>query len=366
MPKQITENSIVIELSEDSVITEFLNHQKRSTRNTYTSYCRRLKEFTNETGKEILANPKLWKKKIFGFQQQLIEKGYSECYAQSACGMIRGFFAYNDMPLFFNHGDSKRLAERNRKTEDYLFSKEDISRMAMVGNLKERYVLLVGKSIGLRAGDFVNLTYGKFRGLKLDSEAPVFIGETITQKEHVKAFPFLDSDALPIIKAMLEANTDKPNNMEILMTKSKKKHNTLQKMQDSELSYILQSLGKRAKIENGSKRIRFHCLRKYLSDRLSSAMSESKWKQIVGKKISEGAYISADSLREDYLRAMPTIAISNDNGKIKKDLEKTRTTVETLSQTVADLREENRDLTQKINTIYGLIAKAELEIKKQT
>ena len=95
-------------------------------------------------------------------------------------------------------------------------------------------------------------------------------------------------------------------------------------------------------------------------------MSESKWKQIIGKKISEGAYVSPQELREAYLRAMPTIAISNDNGKIKKDLENTRTTVETLSQTVTELREENRDLTQKINTIYALIAKAELEAKKQT
>jgi hypothetical protein len=33
-------------------------------------------------------------------------------------------------------------------------------------------------------------------------------------------------------------------------------------------------------------------------------MSENKWKQIVGKKISEGAYVSSESLREDYTRAM--------------------------------------------------------------
>jgi len=33
-------------------------------------------------------------------------------------------------------------------------------------------------------------------------------------------------------------------------------------------------------------------------------MSESKWKQIVGKAISEGAYVSPDSLKKDYTRAM--------------------------------------------------------------
>jgi len=33
-------------------------------------------------------------------------------------------------------------------------------------------------------------------------------------------------------------------------------------------------------------------------------MSESKWKQVVGKAISEGAYVSPDSLKKDYTRAM--------------------------------------------------------------
>ena len=38
MPKQITAPAIIIELVEDPEIAEFLNHQKKSTRNTYTSF----------------------------------------------------------------------------------------------------------------------------------------------------------------------------------------------------------------------------------------------------------------------------------------------------------------------------------------
>lgn len=44
-------------------------------------------------------------------------------------------------------------------------------------------------------------------------------------------------------------------------------------------------------------------MRKFLIDRLASIMSESKWKQIVGKVVSESAYVSEDSLRNDYERA---------------------------------------------------------------
>jgi integrase len=372
LPKQITDTAIIIELSEDTKISEFLNHQKKSTRNTYTSMFRRLKEFINVSGEEMLAEPSLWKKKIFEFQRHLLEHDYSEYYAQTATSMIRGFFDYHDKRLDFNRADRKRLSERNRKTEDYLFDKSDISRMAMHGNLREKYVLLVGKSVGLRAGDFVNITYGKLRGLRYDIGAPVFIGETVTQKERVKAYPFLDSDAIEIVKAVLEANKDKPNDMYILMTKSKKKHNTYQRMQDAELSYILQSLARKAKIEHGSKRIRFHCLRKYLSDRLSSVMSESKWKQIVGKKISEGAYISADSLREDYAKAMPSIAISsNGNGRVselEKKIESQSKMIEFLKET-ADGKEEYQvhfesSLLEKIDALEQKIA--QLEKKKET
>ena len=71
-----------------------------------------------------------------------------------------------------------------------------------------------------------------------------------------------------------------------------------------QLTYVLKRVAKRAGIEHGNKVVRFHCLRKFLIDHISSHMSTEKWKQIVGKKISEGAYVSPDTLREDYQRAM--------------------------------------------------------------
>jgi len=49
-------------------------------------------------------------------------------------------------------------------------------------------------------------------------------------------------------------------------------------------------------------------------------MSESKWKQIVGKKTSESAYVSPDSLREDYERAMSKTVFTK--AAMKGDVEK--------------------------------------------
>ena len=52
MPKQISVSSdIVINLYEDPVLANFLNHQKKGTRNTF--YFRRMKEVCNVSGQEI-------------------------------------------------------------------------------------------------------------------------------------------------------------------------------------------------------------------------------------------------------------------------------------------------------------------------
>jgi hypothetical protein len=191
-----------------------------------------------------------------------------------------------------------------------------LTKKALAAGLKERYVLLVGKSLGLRAGDFINLKYGQFRVLKLESEPPVFLDEIATTKERVRAFPFLDSDAVPIVRAWLQAHKDAKDSDKILQD------------EEDNLSVILQTLCAKAgmEIKDGEiheKRVRFHCLRKFLIDHLSAHASESQWKQIVGKAIGEGAYVSQSQLRGVYARAMKETLIDNNEAKTKQlaDLE---------------------------------------------
>jgi integrase len=324
---QKSQAAILVDLVHDRTITEFLDAQKKRTRHTYTTYMRRLIEFSGQNGSEILKDHKNWERRIFAFHNWLIEKGYSENYCQSCTGCLRGFFAYYRKPLFLTGQERKKLSQRNRTTSDYYLEKEDILRMAQVsGSLRNLFILYVGKSIGLRAEDFImKLTYGLFRSAKLDSEAPVCLGELPTGKEHVKAFPFLDSDALGVVREILKRNTDKKDSDFVLMSKSKKT-DKLQPLRPEHLSYILRTMAYKAGIQNGNRRIRFHCLRKYLCDRLSMHMAESRWKMIVGKKVVESAYIAPNLLREDYKRAMPDISISaNGNGKVREELETLRT-----------------------------------------
>jgi len=217
------------------------------------------------------------------------------------------------MKLEYRRSDRMKLRERKRQTEDYRFSREDLKRMAEVADLDERYVLVVGKSFGIRTGDFLMLRRGDLAPY-LDREPPVSIGEITTQKESVRAYSFIDLDALPIIKAKIEQM-----NRQGLTDPTLK---ILRYKQGRQLSRILRRLADRAGIDVGTRIVRFHCLRKFLIDRLSDVMSESKWKQIVGKKISEGAYVSTDNLRKDYARAMTETCFSGltDKSSLKDEL----------------------------------------------
>ena len=340
----------------DKAIDEFLNSQsKRGTFFTYKSHMKLYLQFANKNGQELLDTKKndttfQVENSLFAYRKFLLGKGKSENYTTSSIGCVRGFYAYYRMPLVFRKQETRKLTEKNRSTQDYLFDKEDIAKMALVGNLKERYVLLVGKSVGLRASDFLSMTYGTFRSIKLENEAPISLGEIKTKKEKVPAYPFLDSDAIPIVKAWLESHKEAKDNDRII--------------EDTEdnLSVILQTLAKKAgmEIENGTvhgKRIRFHCLRKFLIDRLSAYASESQWKQIVGKAIGESAYVSQDQLRGVFQRAMKDISINGNGIKAKKliELETTLKAVESenqvskiridqLQKTISELSTENKDL----------------------
>ena len=231
-----------------------------------------------------------------------------------------------------------------------MLTNDDLAKMVFVGNLGEKYIILLGKSFGLRAGDFVTLTYGCFRSINLSSEAPVFIEEFQTQKEGVTAYPFIDSDALPILKAVLDSNKNKADSERIIT------------VIDDELSSIMQVLAKKANISLGGKHVRFHCFRKWLIDRLSSMMSESKWKQIVGKAISEGAYVSSFELKESYSKVMKlTTVLTNGNDKVSKQVEEMQSEFQLtkiqLAEVIAKQQKDKEKLEQQISSMYTFVHK---------
>ena len=285
----------------DKATLDWLNSLKKSTRSTYQTAWAYFLEYTGMTGDQILNDRKndkdfCWEKKTMDFRRWMIDqKQHSENSAKTAATTVRGFFGFYRTPLVFRKTEKATLREAKRKQEDYRFSREDLKKMVDVGDLNEKYIVTTGKSFGLRAGDFLRLTRGDLEPY-IDRPVPISIGEYMTQKESVPAYPFIDSDAQPIIKMMLEQMSREG--------RADPNRRMLKYADEIQLSRVLQRLADKAGVKYGNKNVRFHCLRKFLIDHLSSHMSTEKWKQIVGKKISEGTYVSPDSLREDYARVM--------------------------------------------------------------
>jgi len=312
----------------DKASENWLASQKKTTFWAYKTHWKRFAEFTGLTGDQILEKRKndkdfVWETKVLEFKSWLMEKPWqlSSNSATSAAQAIRGFFAYYRMPLVFQRRETRKIGEHVRKSEDYRFSLEDLAKMDEVADLEERYVLRAGKSFGLRAGDFLRLTRGDVEG-HIQNEPPISIGSYRTQKEGVSAFPFIDTDAAPIIRTMLEKMTREG--------RTKASDRILEFKRELQLSRVLRRLVLKSGINAGNKIVRFHCLRKFTCDHLSSHMSESKWKLIIGKKTSEAAYVGPDTLREDYKRAMPETTFTKNFG----DLEKRMREVEDLKKQI--------------------------------
>jgi len=300
----------------DKATIEWLKTQKKSTLFCYASYWKYFLKFAGKNGSEILKERKThllssdlserrqYEKRLLEFKQWLNGK-MSTNGIRTALAVVKSFFSFHFVDLRFRTEEKRKINEKARKNEDYWLTLEDIEKMASVGNIKQKYILVVGKSLGLRASDFLNLKIGLFTSVDLDSEPPIFLGKINTIKENVKAFPFLDVDSVKIVKdylRYLKAKRGKLDNKEPML-----------KCTPNNLNLTLRSLAEKCGLKLGNKQLRFHCLRKFLYDSLTTVTAESHAKQIIGKSIPEQAYISPRNLRLIYKKVQPLTCFSKNS-----------------------------------------------------
>lgn len=290
------------------------------------------------------------KNRTYAFEHKLIEfynwlkktnPNFSDNTRKAYLRSIRSFFSFHRLDVKFTQQQKGRISKKAKpKRKYYDYTVEDIKKMASVSKPKERYILLCGKEVGLRASDFVKLKQGTFEAHSLDAEPPISLGEVYTTKEGVTAKPFLGFDGrdaakqwLTVLKSEGEYDPDKP-----MLDVGKK-----------ELTAILKRLTKRARVNTGNEKVRFHQLRVFLVTRLAQIMESNRWKQVVGKEVPESAYVKPLQLREDYAKVLPLITVNTSAGMPQKEeIKKLENAVMTLTRDMKGYKTTTELLTRRL------------------
>lgn len=324
----------------------------------YEAFVQFLEETTNQTWNDqklIRERTEDLDKRSYIFEQKLIEfynwlnnrefkydklktkerNKISDSTRKSYLKGIRSFFAFHRLDFKLTNQQKLKLSKKPKPAIIYYdFSLDDITKMLRFANPKQRYILLCGKDLGLRASDFVRLKQGLFTAHLKEKEQPYSLGKIYTKKEGVLAYPFLSDEGKRTIETWLK----------VLESKGLRNDNDrMLRIKEQELSENLKRLAQKSGIEIGNETVRFHSLRKFLIDRLSSITSESKWKMIIGKSVSESAYVSELQLREIYARCLPLI-------QTKQISETNHAKLGLLEETIREMEKEIRTLKAR-NTI---------------
>jgi hypothetical protein len=293
-----------------------------------------------------------WGAHLVNFHRWLKRKNASDNTARVRANGIRAYFKHVGIVISLTRVQAKEISSvESNPTLDYPFNLQIKTELLRVSNPVEEYIVSVGVSFGLRIGDFQLITRGMLETL-LDQQMPIQLPKIQTKKEGVGAYPFIDRDARNSIQRLLKeldaGGRTKPNSRMLLLTQK-------------QINTTFKDLFKKAGVATGGYRVRFHILRKFLTDELAKVCSGDKWKNFVGKA-THTPYVSAEG-RESYSKVMD---FTNVNGKgvrhtSNQEIEKLKDKLTTLEKIIRDQEKEKRKQDIKIEVLTdGLTEQKEL------
>lgn len=218
---------------------------------------------------------------------------YSDNSAKVYVNGIRGYLRHIGVVTDLDRVQRTEISNvESQPTLDYPFDLKTKEALLRVANTEEEYIVSVGVSFGLRIGDFRTITRGILEPL-LNKEVPIQLPKIMTKKEGVPAYPFIDRDAKEAIRRLLR---------EMNFQGKTKPSDRMLDFTNRQINDMLKTLYEKAGVPIADYTVRFHILRKFLTDKLSNVCSSDKWKWFVGKKTTS-PYVSSEGL-EAYKKVM--------------------------------------------------------------
>ena len=254
---------------------------------------------------------------------------------------IRGFFTFHRYPLQIRKG---AIPEQEGTLGDHKFTREQLSKMAQVGDIKEKAVIYGGKDLGQRISDFQTLKrkliLAEIERAKIEKREVDYPIEfkILTKKEKIEACCHVMKETVDVLLAYWQTCPDS----EYWFPNPNGGHIT-----DAQLNYILRKLWSVAyndpKIlekpvgigEKSSGRIRWHGLRDFLISAMANAnINEWAIKFMVGKKVSKDMkeYLSGLDKKALFKQVESRITLSGLTNMNHTELSMIKTEVDSLRQ----------------------------------
>jgi len=274
-----------------------------------------------------------WSKHLVNFHRWLLKqpkkRGYgtlSDNTAKVLTHGIRGYLRHIGIAIGLTKVQRNEISVvESNPTLDYPFNLQVKEQLLRVADPIEEYIVSVGISFGLRVGDFKTITRGMIEPL-LNGDIPIQLGKVMTKKVGIPAYPFIDRDAKLAIERLLKEmdakGRTKPNSKMITLT-------------NRQITDGLKKLFSKAGVATGEYTVRFHVLRKFLTDQLAKVCSEDKWKAFVGKT-TRSPYVSSEG-KESYKKVLDFTNVNHERIATSTEIQELRNEIAKLKKELSDV-----------------------------
>jgi len=255
---------------------------------------------------------------------------------------IRGYLKHVGVAVGLDKVQRTEITNvESQPTLDYPFDLRVKERLLRAALSEEEYIVSAGVSFGLRVGDFRRITRGMLEPL-LDKDVPIQMPRIMTVKEGVPAYPFIDKDAYEAITRLLK---------EMDLQGRTKPSDRMLDLTSRQIGDTLKNLFKKAGINTAEYTVRFHILRKFLTDKLAGICAGDKWKTFVGKKtntpyvghegrlayqkVMEFTCVDGHKVRESNVRVE---RLEKETESLRREYEYLQTRFDRFARTISTLR----------------------------
>jgi len=211
-----------------------------------------------------------WGQKVASFYQKLLEEGKSINTARNKTIAVRSFFNSAYVKLKIRRG----AIGKPQMAFEHSFSIQELRRMFYMGDIREKVILALGRSLGWGSGDFVKIRKDDIAKAIQNTKN----GFAFFPRYRKKSGELMKSIITPDAVNVLETYLPTINSEWLFPAGNGRGHISV-----DTLNYIIRNLAEKAGIKD---HIRFHLLRKFLISALvEGGLNEWEVKVLVGKAI---------------------------------------------------------------------------------